>query len=431
MLYSFAKIVMTIALRIFYRRVYVTGMESIPPRGPVILVANHTSSLMDAAILGVLMKRRIHYFARGDLFRNRFVARILESLNMIPVFHHEGGKRTLNDNDIGFERASTILAKGGMIVFFSEGMSHIERVLMPLRKGAFRLGFQTSKQTAFQPGIPVIPTGINYSHPTSSNADVMVHFSAPIMLNDYKEQYSANASAAILQVTKASRAALLKKVLHIDRNDNYMLADNCLTIKRNEYRFFTERWLQATDNRLDEEKMICSIINHLPEQDLSELKSLATKYYIELKNQHIKDIALSSSFEFRPFKRLLLITGFPVFATGYLLNALPILIARRIADNKVSRIDYYSWIFVVTASLMYLCWLVILFFGFLVVGWDWAIIIIVISMMTGVVSPSYINNWKRYQQFKRVNRLKKKEPGILKNLHHLRATILSKIFSSV
>src|SRR4051812_17520018 len=126
MLYSFAKIVMTIALRIFYRRVYITGMESIPAKGPVIIIANHTSSLMDAAILGVLMKRHIHYFTRGDLFRNRLARIIMERLNMIPVHDHEGGKETLNDNRSSFKKATGILHKGGIIVFFAEGSSHTE-----------------------------------------------------------------------------------------------------------------------------------------------------------------------------------------------------------------------------------------------------------------------------------------------------------------
>ena len=49
---------MTAGLRFFYRHIHVTGFENIPSKGPVIIIANHNSSLMDAALLGILLKRR-------------------------------------------------------------------------------------------------------------------------------------------------------------------------------------------------------------------------------------------------------------------------------------------------------------------------------------------------------------------------------------
>ena len=71
MLYGFVKIVMKIALRFFYRRAYVTGLETIARQGPVIIIANHTSSLMDAALLGILIRRPVHFFTRADVFSHK------------------------------------------------------------------------------------------------------------------------------------------------------------------------------------------------------------------------------------------------------------------------------------------------------------------------------------------------------------------------
>ena len=71
MLYGFVKIMMRVAVNLFYKRIYSTGLENIPQKDAAIIIANHASSLMDAAIIGILSKRPIYFFARGDIFINR------------------------------------------------------------------------------------------------------------------------------------------------------------------------------------------------------------------------------------------------------------------------------------------------------------------------------------------------------------------------
>src|SRR4051812_5970740 len=117
MLYRLIKWIMSVALRLFYKRVYLTGAESIPLKHPVILVANHPSSLMDAALLGVLFKRPLYFFTRGDVFSNKPASAIMRALHMIPVYDHEAGRETITHNDKSFETAKEILAAGGMIIF--------------------------------------------------------------------------------------------------------------------------------------------------------------------------------------------------------------------------------------------------------------------------------------------------------------------------
>src|ERR1700712_1848937 len=116
MLYGFVKVIMAIALRFFYRRVYVTGLETIARKGPVIIIANHTSSLMDAALLGVLISRPVHFFTRADVFSGKFYSRILDALHMLPINNHDAGRNTLTANNESFSKAQEILAKGGIVV---------------------------------------------------------------------------------------------------------------------------------------------------------------------------------------------------------------------------------------------------------------------------------------------------------------------------
>lgn len=427
MLYHFVKIIMSTALRFFYRRVYVTGLETIAREGPAIIIANHSSSLMDAAILGVLIQRPVHFFTRADVFSSRLFSKVLGALNMIPVNNHEAGRNTLGDNNESFSKAAEILAKGGIVVFFPEGISHIDRRLLPLRKGVFRLAFQSAKQNNFLLNIPVIPAGINYSHPSTCQADVMIHFGTPLLLNDYKEEYLNNAAASLLRITKDSFAAMQKNTLHIRDESKCNLIESCLKIKRNDYSFFTKQWMQGTIKRLEEEKSICEGIDRLVLSKQSELQKNNNDYFEMLQQCNIRDKAISPLFNFSGYKKLLMVAGSPLFLIGYTLNCLPVIIAKKIADTKVYRVDFYSWIFVSCAAFSYLIWLIILFFAFIAPGWEYAISVVLFTMACGIFVHHYLRCWEDFTQVKRLGKLKQLNPEILFQLKAKRRLITEMI----
>src|ERR1700712_4720872 len=202
MLYSFAKIIMTTGLRFFYRHIYVTGLENIPSKGPVIIIANHNSSLMDAALLGILLKRKAYFFARGDVFVNKFIQKVLWWFHMMPVHSYDGGRKSLGVNNNSFSDGQKILLKGGIIVFFPESTSHIEHQLLPFRKGVFRLAFDAAKAGNFSFDIPVVPIGITYDHPVDCRTTVGVHAGRPLLLSHYKNEYIENPAAALLHICR-------------------------------------------------------------------------------------------------------------------------------------------------------------------------------------------------------------------------------------
>ncbi len=418
---------MAIALRFFYRRVYVTGLETIARKGPVIIIANHTSSLMDAALLGVLISRPVYFFTRADVFSSKFYSSMLAALHMLPVNNHEAGRNSLSSNDESFSKAQQILTNGGIVVFFPEGISHIERKLLPLRKGVFRLAFQSAVCDNFHKNIPVIPVGINYSHPFACQADIMIHFGTPLLLNDYKEEYLANAAASLLHITKDSYSAIEKSALHVHDASKYALVDSCLKIKRNDYSFFTNQWMQGTQKRLDEEKNICGYIDQLLSSEHAALLQNNNDYFKMLEQFRIRDKAISPLFKFSFFKKLLLIIGLPVFIVSYLLNCLPVLISKKVADTKVYRVDFYSWIFVACAAFFYLTWLLVLFFSCIGYGWQYALFIVLITLAGGVFVHYYLGYWIDFNQLKRLNRLRQKHPAILQQLQEKRKRIIEMI----
>ena len=396
---------MSVTLRFFYRRMYVHGLQNIPAQGPVILIANHASSLMDAAILGILLKRPIHYFARGDIFINSFVKSLLKMLHMMPVHHHQSGRQTIAKNEDSFAYAQTILEQGKMVLFFPEGTSHTERVMYPLKKGIFRVAFNTLEKNNWEMELPFIAIGINYSNPIAWQADVMVECGKPFFIHDYRDVYLYKPTVALRQVCEKATLALLQNTLHIAAETNFELADRLLEIQRNNYKPISIFWLQHEGNRFMQEKMFCDKINSLPVLHTISLKNNINLYFQQLQQYQITDAAAAGNIFLKWWHLFLLLLGFPLFLMGYILNGLPVLIAKRIADTKVTRIDFYTWIFSAAAGILYFLWLIFLFFLFSFISWQTACVMVLITLISGCWVFIYLKLWMFYKSSRRVSKL--------------------------
>ena len=58
-----------LALRIYFRRIEVTGLEHVPLETPVIFVLNHPNALVDPAFLLCLAPRPVSFLAKAPLFK--------------------------------------------------------------------------------------------------------------------------------------------------------------------------------------------------------------------------------------------------------------------------------------------------------------------------------------------------------------------------
>src|SRR5687768_5815054 len=110
----------------------------IPAKGPAILLANHPSALMDAALIGILLKRFVYFFTKGVVFISKPLNFFLNALHMSPIHNHRGGRDSVNINEESYVKAERILSAGGIVLFFPEGNSKTDHQLMPFRKGVFR-----------------------------------------------------------------------------------------------------------------------------------------------------------------------------------------------------------------------------------------------------------------------------------------------------
>lgn len=418
MLYSFAKILMTFGLRFFYRNIYVTGLENIPSKGPVIIIANHNASLMDAALLGILLKRKAWFFARGDVFVNKPVQTILWWLHMMPVHSYMGGRNTLNANSHSFSDGQKILSKGGIIVFFPESYSHIEHQLLPFRKGVFRLAFDTALASNFLFDIPVVPVGITYDHPVACRTSVQVHAGKPLSLATYQQEYKENPAVSLLHICKDAQQAVHQLVLHVTDSKRLETAGHYLTISRNNNIVQAPGWKLATAEKLEREKCICLSVNNAPEYEFENKQQQSGRYFNALNAAGVSDRTVGGPSSFSTWKKILLWIGFPVYLLGLLLNGLPVLISRQIADKKVYRKDFYSWIFVACYSIMYFLWFTALLVIASFRGWQYCIGTLLLLVLTGIFAYTYKDWQQENRQQKKWNALSKERAETLRAMRN-------------
>ena len=90
------------ALYIFCKEIYIKNKSLVNTKGPLLIIANHPNSFLDAVIIGAQYSRRVYFLARGDVFAKKHHRYLLGLLNMIPVYRLREGKEFLNLNEYAF-----------------------------------------------------------------------------------------------------------------------------------------------------------------------------------------------------------------------------------------------------------------------------------------------------------------------------------------
>jgi len=137
------------SLRAARIRLAVTGLELLPPDGPVIYMGNHQGNF-DIHALTVAIPRRFAWVAKEELFRIPLFGPAMRRAGYIPLDRSDG-RKALKSMRLAAER----IAAGTSVVIFPEGTRTKDGALLPFKRGAFML--------AARAGVPIVPFTINGS----------------------------------------------------------------------------------------------------------------------------------------------------------------------------------------------------------------------------------------------------------------------------
>jgi glycerol-3-phosphate O-acyltransferase / dihydroxyacetone phosphate acyltransferase len=185
----------------FYRQIEVVGLEHVPSTGPVIFAGNHPNSLHDPLLIIVSCGRVLSFAAKDVLFESAFLRPILRSLGAVPIARrtdHGGGAV---DNTETFRALFEVLAAGGAMGIFPEGLSHDEAHLAKLKTGAARIALGVATEN---PGLSpkIIPCGLTYVHPKRFRSRALVAYGPPITVDDgWLQRFRSDERSAVRDLT--------------------------------------------------------------------------------------------------------------------------------------------------------------------------------------------------------------------------------------
>jgi 1-acyl-sn-glycerol-3-phosphate acyltransferase len=168
-----------LALRIYFQRIEVTGVEHVPLDTPVIFVLNHPNALVDPVFLLCLAPRDVSFLAKAPLFRMPIIGYLVKQLDSLPVYRRQDEGEDVTKNEETFIAARKLLARGGTIGICPEGVSHDEPGLKPIKTGAARISL-AAVSTGEVRDLKIVPAGLYYTSKTSFRSDALLYFGKPI-----------------------------------------------------------------------------------------------------------------------------------------------------------------------------------------------------------------------------------------------------------
>ncbi|MGI4833815.1 MAG: lysophospholipid acyltransferase family protein [Janthinobacterium lividum] len=352
--YTVMKPLVSVGLRIFFRRYEVRHPDRLRLPGPLLLCSNHPNTLLDPLLTAVQRRLPVAFLAKSTFFKNPILGAIMRSGNCIPIYRRQdvaGGvekltpKQLAASNEASFGRCYDYLEHGGTLMIFPEGSSVSERRLRPLKTGAARIALGTEARHDFKLGLKIVCVGTNYFDPSHFRSDVLLNVAPPIRVADYAARYHHSPNEAADELTEEIARRLSRRLVISRAADDDALA---LRVERTFGNHLnpdddpTTLWdnFQLSRTLLD---AVAWFEEHAPTR-LATLRAGFDNYLAALHQHRLSDEALDQSR--RPGTRLAdyfnLVLGFPVWLYGLLTNYIPYKIPAEVAQRATKDTEFIA-----------------------------------------------------------------------------------------
>ncbi len=169
--------VVSLTLRLFFRRIETVNAAEVPYKGALIFVMNHPNGLVDPSLVFVALPRKISFLAKSTLFKVPILSYILKLVEALPVYRRIDSA-DVSKNSLTFEACHDLLEKEGAIALFPEGVSHNSPKLLPIKTGAARIALGTLSgiggDADFE--LRIVPVGLYYTNKTTFRSEALLLF---------------------------------------------------------------------------------------------------------------------------------------------------------------------------------------------------------------------------------------------------------------
>jgi 1-acyl-sn-glycerol-3-phosphate acyltransferase len=378
------------ALRIYFKRIEVTGLERVPSNTPVIFVLNHPNALVDPVFLLCLAPRQVSFLAKAPLFRMPVIGYLVRELDSLPVYRRQDEGEDVSKNEETFVAARKLLARGGTIGICPEGVSHDEPGLKPIKTGAARISL-AAVSTGEVTNLQIVPAGLYYTSKTSFRSSALLYFGNPIQVEPVElEPDGSPPRNAVRELSTRIERALRNVILDAEHEEALQ------TIARAE-RIFSAEVDGGTESLTDELELqqrfikAYSVLQNSQPERLRRLEVRMIRFEEELKHAGVDPEELSPPTStlnvfWHIAKRLiwfLLMLGPAALGTllHYPAYRLGGYLATKLSRNSE---DVISTVKIISAMLLFpLTWLITAVVLYLVSGWIAASLSLLIIPLSG------------------------------------------------
>lgn len=409
MVYQFLRLVTSFAIKFFFRRIHINGIENIPMDKPLFIACNHPAGFIEPVITACVFPRPLYFLTRGDLFKNKVLAPLLRETNQIPIFRSKDGFSNLRHNKESIKRVVEVLKVYNAIMIFIEGTTENVWHLRPLKKGMANMILQTLHQDSSL-DLHILPMGITLTKSAMVGAEVFINFGKAIPVGNLSDPQEAN---FIQEYNKKLYPLIQDNLIHLNTKRLEWYVKRWIELKNftSTYSFYPR--ILYNNWKYNEIRRFSEFINN---RNAVELKALRVQL-LELKRLINSEKIAFPSNGYLPNlsiqKYIFLILGIP----GLLFHLLPVGLAGQITARFVGTIEFFG---AVLASTILGCTLIWYILMFVILGIYWSLvnsfILIILLALSGI---SYL----AYQELKDCHNnktLRMKIENSLKNFTHPR-----------
>ncbi|MCE1204610.1 MAG: 1-acyl-sn-glycerol-3-phosphate acyltransferase [Holophagaceae bacterium] len=190
--------------RIWFRALRCEGPSL--PSGPCLILLNHPNGLLDPLAAAALLDRRVGWLAKATLWKILPLRPFLAAFRAIPVTRPKDGGATRESILASFQKVHEVLARGGSVAMFPEGVSHTQPDLAPLKTGAARIALSSPVP------LSLVPAGLVYGDRGTFRHGALLRLGPPIPFADLAGQGVTHGT--VEELTIRIRAALQPLTLH-------------------------------------------------------------------------------------------------------------------------------------------------------------------------------------------------------------------------
>ncbi len=316
--------------RFYYRKIVINDLKSIPANQPVILAPNHQNALMDALAMVCGSEYQVVFLARADIFKGRFLIRVLTFMNIMPIYRIRDGYENVKRNDEVFVKTNQVMRnRYNPLGIFPEGNHGDRRRLRGLVKGLFRIAFMAQEEYGEKQGIVIIPLGINYGHYQNFRSTLLINYGKPIEVAEYFSVYAENPVLAISHLKERYAAEVSKLMIDIQTEEYYQTYMSLRTIFNDDMRNSLGITDHSLTGKFKADKAMIAMLDKELVSDPDSIKNLdaqVKEYQSGLQKAGLRDWVIKKekfSMAGIAVSALLKIIFFPLFIAGFINNILP------------------------------------------------------------------------------------------------------------